>query len=113
MADQTVNTTAELAIGVAGLSDYLKLLLEEDDRLRNLWVVGEISSANSHRQGCFFTLQEPDGSAAINCVVWKSQLPRLTTLPKIGEQVTVLRSDSPVSKAWILSADGLAGAAGW
>ncbi|MBE9060085.1 exodeoxyribonuclease VII large subunit [cf. Phormidesmis sp. LEGE 11477] len=82
--------TTELAIGVAGLTDYLKLLLEEDAQLRKLWVVGEVSSANSHRQGCFFTLQEPDGSAAINCVVWKSQLPRLATLPKVGEQVTVL-----------------------
>ncbi|MGB3787786.1 MAG: exodeoxyribonuclease VII large subunit [Phormidesmis sp.] len=90
MADRTANTTTELTIGVAGLSDYLKLLLEDDDQLRHLWVVGEVSSANSHRQGCFFTLREPDGSAAISCVVWKSQLSRLTTLPKVGEQVSVL-----------------------
>lgn len=90
MADRTTNATTELAIGVAGLTDYLKLLLEEDERLCKLWVVGEVSSANNHRQGCFFTLQEPDGSAAVNCVVWKSQLSRLATLPKVGEQVTVL-----------------------
>lgn len=81
---------AGLAIGVAGLTDYLKLLLEDDERLCKLWVVGEVSSANNHRQGCFFTLQEPDGSASINCVVWKSQLSRLATLPKVGEQVIVL-----------------------
>ena len=79
-----------VAIGVAGLTDYLKLLIEEDPQLRKIWVVGEVSSANNHRQGCFFTLQEPDGSAAVNCVVWKSQLPKLTVLPKAGEQVTVL-----------------------
>ena len=78
------------AIGVAGLTDYLKLLLEEDPQLRKLWVVGEVSSANNHRQGCFFTLQEPDGSAAVNCVVWKSQLAKLAVLPKPGAQVTVL-----------------------
>ena len=90
MADRIANATTELAIGVASLTDYLKLLLEEDERLCKLWVVGEVSSANNHRQGCFFTLQEPDGSAAVNCVVWKSQLPRLATLPKLGEQVTVL-----------------------
>ena len=88
--DQLVDMTTELAIGVAGLSDYLKLLLEDDARLRKVWVVGEVSSANNHRQGCFFTLQEPDGSAAINCVVWKSQMPRLATLPKVGEQITAL-----------------------
>ncbi len=82
--------TAELAVGVAGLTDYLKLLLEENPQLRKIWVVGEVSSTHNHRQGCFFTLQEPDGSAAVNCVVWRSQLPRLTTLPAAGEQVTVL-----------------------
>ncbi len=82
--------TAELAVGVAGLTDYLKLLLEENPQLRKIWVVGEVSSAHNHRQGCFFTLQEPDGSAAVSCVVWRSQLSRLTTLPAAGEQVTVL-----------------------
>ena len=84
------NTPADIAIGVAGLTDYLKLLLEEDPQLRQIWVVGEVSSANNHRQGCFFTLQEPDGSASVSCVVWRSHLPKLTVLPKPGEQVTVL-----------------------
>ncbi len=81
---------ADMAVGVAGLTDYLKLLLEEDPQLRKIWVIGEVSSANNHRQGCFFTLQEPDGSASVSCVVWKSQLSKLTVLPKAGEQVTVL-----------------------
>ena len=90
MADIRSESVTDMAIGVAGLTDYLKLLLEEDEQLRKIWVVGEVSSANNHRQGCFFTLQEPDGSAAVNCVVWRSQLPRLSTSPKVGEQVTVL-----------------------
>ncbi|MEL6468548.1 MAG: exodeoxyribonuclease VII large subunit [Cyanobacteria bacterium J06623_4] len=84
------NSTVDTAISVAGLTDYLKLLLEEDPQLRKVWVTGEVSSARNHRQGCFFTLQEPDGSAAVNCVVWRSQLDRLTALPEVGEQVTVL-----------------------
>ncbi|MEL7067108.1 MAG: exodeoxyribonuclease VII large subunit [Cyanobacteria bacterium J06581_3] len=90
MADTRAESATDIAIGVAGLTDYLKLLLEEDDQLRKIWVVGEVSSARNHRQGCFFTLQEPDGSAAVNCVVWRSQLPRLTAMPEVGEQVTVL-----------------------
>ncbi|MEO1389661.1 MAG: exodeoxyribonuclease VII large subunit [Cyanobacteria bacterium J06634_6] len=90
MADTRAESATDIAIGVAGLTDYLKLLLEEDDRLHKIWVVGEVSSARNHRQGCFFTLQEPDGSAAVNCVVWRSQLPRLTAMPEVGEQVTVL-----------------------
>ncbi|MEO1620468.1 MAG: exodeoxyribonuclease VII large subunit [Cyanobacteria bacterium J06632_3] len=90
MFDQASSSATDLAISVAGLTDYLKLLLEDDDQLRKIWVVGEVSSARNHGQGCFFTLQEPDGSASVNCVVWRSQLSRLTTLPKVGEQVTVL-----------------------
>lgn len=90
IADYPVEQTHELSIGVAGLTDYLKLLLEDNPQLRKIWVVGEVSSARSHRQGCFFTLQEPDGSAAINCVVWQSQLSRLSAMPAVGEQITVL-----------------------
>lgn len=90
MADISVDSATNQVIGVAGLTDYLKLLLEEDEHLRKIWVTGEVSSARNHRQGCFFTLQEPDGSASVNCVVWKSQLSRLSALPKVGEQVTVL-----------------------
>ncbi|MEO1391917.1 MAG: exodeoxyribonuclease VII large subunit [Cyanobacteria bacterium J06634_5] len=90
IADPTAQSTPDVAIGVAGLTDYLKALLEENPQLRKIWVTGEVSSANNHRQGCFFTLQEPDGSASINCVVWKSQLNRLTAVPKVGEQMTVL-----------------------
>ncbi|MGC1307104.1 MAG: exodeoxyribonuclease VII large subunit, partial [Phormidesmis sp.] len=88
--DPSTDLATDLAVGVAGLTDYLKLLLEEDPQLRKIWVVGEVSSARNHRQGCFFTLQEPDGSAAVNCVVWRSQLPKLSALPEVGEQVTVL-----------------------
>ena len=90
MIDLTSQSTPELAVGVAGLTDYLKLLLEENPQLSKIWVVGEVSSARNHGQGCFFTLQEPDGSAAVNCVVWRSQLSRITALPEVGKQVTVL-----------------------
>ncbi len=90
IADYPIEQTHELAIGVAGLTDYLKLLIEDNPQLQKIWVVGEVSSARSHRQGCFFTLQEPDGSAAINCVVWQSQLSRLSAMPAVGEQITVL-----------------------
>ncbi|MGB3297650.1 MAG: exodeoxyribonuclease VII large subunit [Phormidesmis sp.] len=85
-----LKSTPDVAVGVAGLTDYLKLLLEENPQLSKIWVVGEVSSARNHGQGCFFTLQEPDGSAAVNCVVWRSQLPRITAMPKVGEQVIVL-----------------------
>ncbi|MEM6251919.1 MAG: exodeoxyribonuclease VII large subunit [Cyanobacteria bacterium P01_D01_bin.156] len=78
------------AVSVAGVTEYIQLLLEGDENLRNIWIIGEVSSARNHGSGCFFALQEPDGSATLNAVVWRSQLPKLSVLPTVGEQVIVL-----------------------
>jgi exodeoxyribonuclease VII large subunit len=80
------------AISVAGLTEYLQLLIEEDDRLRQVWVVGEVSSTSPHRSGLFFAVQDPDGKAMINCVAWTSQLAKFTTKPEKGAQVILLGS---------------------
>jgi exodeoxyribonuclease VII large subunit len=80
------------ALSVAGLTEYIKTLLEDDRTLRQVWVVGEVSSAKNHSSGLFFTLQDEAGTAAINCVVWRSQLPKLANLPEVGAQITVLGS---------------------
>ncbi|MEM7065246.1 MAG: exodeoxyribonuclease VII large subunit [Cyanobacteria bacterium P01_B01_bin.77] len=78
------------AVSVAGVTEYIQLLLEGDENLRNIWVIGEVSSARQHGSGCFFSLQEADGSATLNAVVWRSQLPKLSMMPTLGEQVVVL-----------------------
>lgn len=80
------------AVSVSGLTDYLRLLLEQDPQLRQIWVVGEVSSASQHRSGLFFTLQDPDGTAAIKCVAWNNQLAKLAQIPVAGEQVIILGS---------------------
>ncbi|MBD2113076.1 MULTISPECIES: exodeoxyribonuclease VII large subunit [Cyanophyceae] len=82
--------TAPAALSVGGLVDYIKAVLEDDPTLRQVWVVGEVSSANNHAKGLFFTLTDPDTGAAINAVAWRSQQARLTTLPTVGEQVIAL-----------------------
>jgi exodeoxyribonuclease VII large subunit len=84
--------TTDVAISVEGLVDYIKTTLEGDPTLHRLWLIGEVSSANRHPKGLFFTLKDLEGSAAINCVVWRSQFPRLSHLPQMGEQITVLGS---------------------
>ncbi|MBD1919209.1 MULTISPECIES: exodeoxyribonuclease VII large subunit [Cyanophyceae] len=81
---------APAALSVGGLVDYIKAVLEDDPTLRQVWVVGEVSSANPHAKGLFFTLTDPDTGAAINAVAWRSQQARLTTLPAVGEQVIAL-----------------------
>ncbi|MEM7725476.1 MAG: exodeoxyribonuclease VII large subunit [Cyanobacteria bacterium P01_A01_bin.45] len=92
LPDSTAALIADSALSVSGLTDYLRLLLEEDERLRQIWVTGEVSSANNHRVGLFFTLQDPENATSIKCVVWKSQLAKLAEIPKVGEQIIVLAS---------------------
>ncbi|MBD2515990.1 exodeoxyribonuclease VII large subunit [Nostoc sp. FACHB-973] len=82
----------DTALSVSGLTDYIRLLLEQDEQLRQVWVTGEVSSANHHRSGLFFTLQDTDGTAGIKCVVWNSQLPKLAQIPVPGEQIIILGS---------------------
>ncbi len=80
----------DVALSVAGLTGYIQELLEQDEQLRQVWVTGEVSSANRYRSGLFFTLQDPDAKASISCVVWNSHLDRLATLPATGEQLIIL-----------------------
>ncbi|MBW4684261.1 MAG: exodeoxyribonuclease VII large subunit [Komarekiella atlantica HA4396-MV6] len=82
----------DTALSVAGLTDYIRLLLEQDEQLRQVWVTGEVSSANHHRSGLFFTLQDTDGTAGIKCVVWNSQVAKLAQMPIPGEQLIILGS---------------------
>jgi exodeoxyribonuclease VII large subunit len=79
---------------VAEVNDRLRDLIEGDGLLQQLWIVGEVSSAKEHRSGIFFTLKDPDADAAVNCVVWRSQLERLKTIPQVGERVIILASAS-------------------
>ena len=78
------------ALSIAGLTAYIQDLLEQDDHLRQVWVTGEVSSAAHHRSGLFFTLQDPEARASLNCVVWSSQIDKLATAPEVGEQAIVL-----------------------
>ncbi len=80
----------ETALSVTGLTEYIKLLLEEDPQLIQVWVTGEVSSLHTHRVGIFFTLSDSQGQATINCVVWNYQKDRLLELPKLGSEILVM-----------------------
>ncbi|MEB3312236.1 MAG: exodeoxyribonuclease VII large subunit [Snowella sp.] len=84
--------TLNSAVTVSGLTDYLQSLLEGDRYLQQVWVVGEVSSLNDHARGLFFTLTDPSGDSAIQCVLWNSQRSRVVELPRRGEQFLVLGS---------------------
>ncbi|MGC1396804.1 MAG: exodeoxyribonuclease VII large subunit [Coleofasciculaceae cyanobacterium] len=88
----TSESLTPVSISVAGLTDYIQELLEQDIQLRQVWVTGEVKSASQHSSGLFFSLQDPDSKATIQCVVWRSQLSKLAQLPVSGEQLIVLAS---------------------
>ncbi len=77
-------------LSVSGLTSYMQSLLEQDEQLMQVWITGEVSSANPHRSGLFFTLQDPDQEATLQCVVWKAYLDKLAIAPVSGEQIIVL-----------------------
>ncbi|MGF1478949.1 MAG: exodeoxyribonuclease VII large subunit [Cyanophyceae cyanobacterium] len=80
------------ALSVDGLTAYIQELLEDDLQLQQVWVTGEVTSLSNHRSGLFFTLSDPQGSAAIRCIVWQSQRQQLVQQPQQGEQIVVLGS---------------------
>ncbi|WP_414578222.1 exodeoxyribonuclease VII large subunit [Anabaena sp. CCY 9402-a] len=82
----------DTTLSVAGITEYIQVLLEENPILRQVWVIGEVSSANQHRSGLFFTMQDPDRTASIKCVTWNSQVTKLMQLPTVGEQIIILGS---------------------
>ena len=77
-------------LSVEGLTLHIQDVLEQDPNLRQVWVMGEVSSASRYRSGIFFTLQDPDADASISCVVWNSQINQLAHQPVPGEQFIIL-----------------------
>ena len=70
------------------LTAYLRSLLEDDPRLNNVWVRGEISNYKNHSSGhMYFTLK--DESSAIRCVMFRTRNNRLLFAPANGLKVIV------------------------
>ncbi len=82
----------EGTLSVEGLSLYIKYCLEEDPNLRQIWVLGEITSVSQSGKGTYFNLRDPESGGAIACVAWNSYASRLQVQPVPGEQVVVLAS---------------------
>ncbi len=71
---------------VSQLTAYLQQLLSEEELLRDLWVVGEVSNATRATSGHFyFTLK--DANASLRCVMWRQQVNYQLFLPKNGDLI--------------------------
>lgn len=80
-------------LSIAGLTDYLKSLIEGQKPLQQVWVVGEVTeSPSDQKSGLFFSATDTEGGATIRCVIWRRQISQLFTLPVRGQQYFFLGS---------------------
>ena len=73
---------------VTDLTRYLRVLLESDANLQDVWVVGEVSNLSRPGSGhLYFTLK--DSGAALRCVMWRNAVLRQSFLPRDGDAIEV------------------------
>jgi len=71
---------------IRDLTRYIKMKLDADAVLQNVWVRGEISNFTRHSSGhLYFTLKDKD--SRIKCVMFAGQASRLPFAPKEGARV--------------------------
>lgn len=76
-------------ITVTDLNKYIKGRIDNDERLNNVLVKGEISNFKNHYTGhMYFTLK--DENSLIKCVMFKTYTTHLSFMPKDGMKVIVL-----------------------
>ncbi|QIA27101.1 exodeoxyribonuclease VII large subunit [Thermaerobacter sp. PB12/4term] len=74
---------------VSELTARIRLRLESDARLRQVWVRGEVNSCKRHSSGhLYFTLQ--DEGATLRCVMFRSAARHLGFTPEDGMEVLAL-----------------------
>jgi exodeoxyribonuclease VII large subunit len=73
---------------VTDLTRYVRDLLAGDERLGDVWVIGEVSNFTRPSSGhLYFTLK--DASAALRCVMWRNTAIRQAFLPRDGDAIEV------------------------
>jgi exodeoxyribonuclease VII, large subunit len=86
MQQGTLFSSVSLTVG--DVTHYLRELLDSDEVLRDVWVMGEVSNASTPASGhLYFTLK--DDSATLKCVMWKPQVMRLRFPLRAGMAVEV------------------------
>lgn len=79
-------TEPNSAISIKELTKYIKGRLENDPRLADIWVRGEISNFTRHSSGhMYFTLKDAD--SRVKAIMFASYNQRLPFLPKDGAKV--------------------------
>ena len=104
---------SDMAITVTELNNYIKGKFEEDERLAEVLVKGEISNFKNHYTGhMYFTLK--DENCLIKCIMFKTYATRLNFTPKDGMKVLIFGNVSVFERdgvyqlyAKVMEQDGL------
>lgn len=71
---------------VSAITARIRLLLEQDAALQDVWISGEVSNVSRATSGhLYFTLK--DAGAQLACVIWRTQAQALPLLPRSGAQI--------------------------
>lgn len=76
-------------IGVAGLNEYIKALIDRDPALRSIHVRGEISNFKNHYSTGHFYFTLKDEGGVVRCVMFRSSATKLPFMPENGMKVVL------------------------
>lgn len=73
-------------VSINQLTSLLKVVVEDDEDLQDLWVDGEVSNLTIARSGhAYFSLK--DETSQLSAVMWRTALSRQQILPREGDRV--------------------------
>lgn len=76
-------------ITVSELNEYLKMLFEYDEILRNIYIKGEISNFTNHYKTGHFYFSLKDAGGSVRAVMFRSSASKLNFKPENGMRVIV------------------------
>ena len=77
------------AISVSALNRYVKILLENDEVLSQVWIEGELSDVHVHIQSGHIYFKVIDQRASVKAVMFRSYAEKLRFRPKDGMKVLI------------------------
>ena len=76
-------------ITVSELNEYLKMLFEYDEVLRNIYIKGEISNFTNHYKTGHFYFSLKDAGGAVRAVMFRGNVSKLKFMPENGMRVII------------------------